>query len=326
MNLWRVAIDEVSGKVLGKPEAVTTPAPYIGHLSFSSDGRRVAYRQTVSVGTLESLGFDPATEQIAAQRSVIFKSSLMPYNLDLSPDGKSLAFMSSRPPQEDLYVVGVDGTGLRQLTDDPYQDRLPRWSPDGKRIVFYSTRSGDYQIYTMGADGSGLQQLTEGTPGNRYPVWSPDGTRLAIYGNLEHSRIIEVRKPWKEQSPRRLPPEIFAWAWSRDGRRIAGGHTQPIRWQPGIGVYDFDLGSVRWLTESGYVSAWLSDSRRLLCHDGPALRVLDSQTGKTREIVSVAPHEIAGNAAISRDDRKIYFSVSASESEIWLMSLEGESR
>jgi hypothetical protein len=54
--------------------------------------------------------------------------------------------------------------------------------------------------------------------------------------------------------------------------------------------------------------------------------VLDSQTGKTREIVSVAPHEIAGNAAISRDDRKIYFSVSASESEIWLMSLEGESR
>ena len=43
MNLWRVPIDEKSGNVLGSPEAVTTPAPHIGHLCFSRDGQHLAY-------------------------------------------------------------------------------------------------------------------------------------------------------------------------------------------------------------------------------------------------------------------------------------------
>ena len=43
LNLWRVPIDEQSGRTLGPPEAITTPSPYVAHLSFSADGRRLVY-------------------------------------------------------------------------------------------------------------------------------------------------------------------------------------------------------------------------------------------------------------------------------------------
>src|SRR5919201_42308 len=92
-------------------------------------------------------------------------------------------------------------------------DRMPRWSPDGKRIAFVSNRSGDWQIWTINPDGSGLQQLTYTSSGRTlYPVWSPDGTRLA-YGRENNSFIIEVGKPWSEQTPQALPPVSEAKPW-----------------------------------------------------------------------------------------------------------------
>ena len=45
MNLWRVPINEKSGRVLGPPEAVTTPSTYSGQLAFSRDGRQLLYVQ-----------------------------------------------------------------------------------------------------------------------------------------------------------------------------------------------------------------------------------------------------------------------------------------
>ena len=37
-------------------------------------------------------------------------------------------------------MLGVDGTGLRQLTDDAFKDRAPTFSPDGRRLAFHSDR------------------------------------------------------------------------------------------------------------------------------------------------------------------------------------------
>ena len=59
LNLWRVAIDERTGKTRGLPEPVTLPAPWSGHYSISRDGSRIIYRTLASTDTVYRVSFDP---------------------------------------------------------------------------------------------------------------------------------------------------------------------------------------------------------------------------------------------------------------------------
>ena len=59
MNLWRVRIDERSGRVLGEPEPVTTPSTWSGDLSFSRDGTRLAFASLDFRSTLAARAVRP---------------------------------------------------------------------------------------------------------------------------------------------------------------------------------------------------------------------------------------------------------------------------
>ena len=102
-----------------------------------------------------------------------------------SPDGKRIAFergnSSARPIDgRAVFVVNVDGSGLRRLTPwSLHAGDHPDWSPDGRRILFRSP-TFDFagsNLYTVKADGTGLKQVT------RFPAgvevlsasYSPDG-------------------------------------------------------------------------------------------------------------------------------------------------------
>src|SRR5262249_35860885 len=65
MNLWRVAIDEQSGKVLGTPEPMTTPSTWSGSMSFSRDGSRLVFSSLDYRSTLLRAPFDTARGEIA---------------------------------------------------------------------------------------------------------------------------------------------------------------------------------------------------------------------------------------------------------------------
>jgi TolB protein len=84
----------------------------------------------------------------------------------ISPNGKQIVFMSRRDGNWNIYVVNNDGTGLKQLTDDPAEDGLPTWSPDGKVIAFVSNRGGPWAVWAMTPGGNGKRQLftMEGSP------------------------------------------------------------------------------------------------------------------------------------------------------------------
>jgi Tol biopolymer transport system component len=123
------------------------------------------------------------------------------------------------------------------------------------------------------------------------------------------------------------------WApssWSPDGRKLAGFHGAANQLplplmsgrHPGIFVYSFESQQYEKLTDFGIFPVWLSDSRRLLFTRERKLHLIDSQSKKVREVLSVAPNEFRNGVTISRDDRQIYFSLFTTEADIWLMSLE----
>ncbi len=333
MNLWRIPIDEESGAALGEPEPLTRGvAGSSGSLSISQDGRQIAYVSSTSTRNFQNLSFDPVAGAIVGNPVWVTRGSSSVAYPNLSPDAEWLAHTTGRP-QEDLYLIPADGTsGLRQLTDDLYKDRMPRWSPDGKRIAFYSDRSGSYEIWTIRPDGSGLTQLTE-TPGHSviYPVWSPDGGRMVYTCFTERvAFIFEPDSPWAEQSPERLPPidDQGTWlavlSWSPDGKQLAGVSRSPTRGSGAIVTYDLDTSEYRTLTDFGASPVWLSDSRRLLFVDQENLLLLDSQSGEYRVLQSFAPHRPGYEGVqvgVSRDDRLIYLIVITSAADIWMLTL-----
>ncbi len=81
-----------------------------------------------------------------------------------SPDGSEILFAANHDGDLEIFVVNVDGSDQRQLTDNGGQDFFPSWSPDGQTIVFSSDRSGAVELFLMDTDG-----------GNQRPLIEPEG-------------------------------------------------------------------------------------------------------------------------------------------------------
>ncbi len=323
MNLWRMRMDEATGRARGKPEPVTTPSPYSAHMSFSHDGKRMVFMDQSRTVNLRSVPFDPSGGMIVGQPSPVTQGSREVRHMDLSPDGRWLVFTQG----EDLFVRSTDGAVLRQLTRDPYRERLPAWAPDGKEIAFYSNRSGKYEVWRIRADGTHLEQVTfEARGATNTPIWSPDGKRLAYTMPRSGVFVLDAEKPWHSQTPQPLAPLsdpqawFWGWSWSPDGERLAGTRMRRDAVDSGTLIYSFSSRSYQQGTDFGGWPVWLKDSRRLLFLHQGKLQVLDTRTGRTREVFSPAPHEVDSRFALSRDNTRLYFGQVITEADIWLMT------
>jgi TolB protein len=122
---------------------------------------------------------------------------------DISADGRTVAFrrvLSDSGPDaaSAVFVIGLDGSGLRQLTPYSLDAVYPHWSPDGSQLVFSSNRDTDFglqQVWVVNADGSGLTQLTHEPPDNPsfLPDWSPDGTKVVFAHFLPTGFFTQLR-------------------------------------------------------------------------------------------------------------------------------------
>jgi Tol biopolymer transport system component len=314
MSPWRVAIDGTSGRAIGSPEPVTVPSPSVAHLTYSANGRQLAFASIETSSNVDRLELDAAAGAFTGAPVAVTSGSRPWWLADESPDGRWLA-LGTAGPFEDLFIIRTDGTGLRQITSDAAVDRFPRWSPDGRRIAFQSNRRGSWEVWAINTDGSGLTALTEKLMGHR-PVWSPTGDRLVFNDFLLENKagIIDPRNPSTEQKVERLPPVAdakywFVTDWSPDGRWLAG-----YRDRGGIVVYSFDSQQIALLTETGDMPFWLPDSRRMLFHDGAAMAILDRETRQAR---AVRPATIDRPLALSRDGRRVYVARSQTRSDIW---------
>jgi Tol biopolymer transport system component len=89
-----------------------------------------------------------------------------------SPNGDMIMFISSDDQIGQIYIINVDGTELRPITDRIVNAAAgASWSVDGKQIAFTSTKDGNDELYIINVDGTGLRRLTNNATMDCCPDW-----------------------------------------------------------------------------------------------------------------------------------------------------------
>jgi len=154
-----------------------------------------------------------------------------------SPDGRRIAFVRDTdgpegPDDFEIWLMRADGSGQKQITDNPEYDLDAAWSPSGRRIVFQRDPDGDGpidgEIWVMRADGSGERQLTDNEVEDNEPAWSPDGRRIAFHRDADpdpDAANFEVYDMRRDGSGVRQLTDALGFDggpnYSPDGRKIA---------------------------------------------------------------------------------------------------------
>jgi TolB protein len=140
-------------------------------------------------------------------------------------DGLSrLAFAAYRNGQWDLFSLDETGADLRQLTNDPYEDRDPAYSPDGTKLAFASRRAHNWDVHMLDLATGQQTRLTDHPAYDGAPAWSPDGTQIAFEsfraGDLD-VWVVDLDGDTLTNLSADSEAGDFAPAWSSDGAHIA---------------------------------------------------------------------------------------------------------
>jgi len=324
-DVYRIAAD---GR--GAPERVTTGLD-AQTIDLSSDGRRLAYTRLQSSSNIWSLPV-PTDGPISARGATPVTTGTQKIEtLDVTRDGRWLAFDSDRGGNADIYKLATAGGEAVQLTTDSAGDYSPVWAPDGSRIVFHSMRTGSRDLFTMNADGTGLTQQTRDPREILDPSWSPDGTAIVaeVIGSGDWARgnfvVVPVNAP--TASPRSLPGIGDFPDWSPTGSDITFHADDGIRiMEPGRDSTRLLVSNVADGSEAFY-AAWSPDGRTLYYlakgNGGWMIRAIPHTGGTSRVLVRFDdPARQPAGYGFATDGRAFYLTMGSHESDVWVLDLE----
>ena len=234
---------------------------------------------------------------------------------------------------EEIFVISPDGSGERQLTDDPAADVHPAWSPDGSRIAFVSDRGGADAIHVMNADGSNPVALV--TPAAEddvqdWPAWSPDGARIAF---VEGGGIFSVAADGSDRQTILDDNSVYRELdWSPDGTKLAYASTK-IDGDYEIFALELAGGQeTRLTTLEGFDGnvAWSPDGQTIgfsTNADGLEPIALMNADGSNQRPVIEGSFSITGGCTFSPDGTRIaYVSSESGDPNLYTIALDGSDK
>ncbi|UII28352.1 amidohydrolase family protein [Fulvivirga maritima] len=187
------------------------------------------YAQQDSVAVADTISRKETKKELplTAERKISLQTDEGSWlSLDVSPDGKTIAF----DMLGDIYLLPISGGKAEQLTSGLAFDTHPRFSPDGKKILFVSDRSGGENLWTIDLDSKDTKLITKGNT-NTYQSadWAPDGKyivasqgkrnlKLHIYHIDGGSGVSIIDKPEKLKTiePTFSPDGRYIWYSKRE--------------------------------------------------------------------------------------------------------------
>ena len=211
---------------------------------WSPDGKHIAFRRKIPGEIIKIPG-----EQIQTYTSDVFLMDADGSNQrnltntpsinavgSWSPDGRHIAFTSSRSGRLNIHLITVESGAIEQLTHNGGAT-APHYSPNGREIIYVQHGASFWSnIFLMTADGTRQQPLLPPKPGlviRAYPRFSPDGSRI-LYADETYKERVEHDANGKT---------IFLDVMSSD-LKIQHRHSNtnqhiklPKNWRPGIACY-----------------------------------------------------------------------------------------
>lgn len=114
---------------------------------------------------------------------------LLPSNMyggeqDISPNGQKIVFVSNIDPDgtkhdySEIFIMDADGSNIKKLTNNNWEDRFPCWSLDGKQICFSSFRHrtpiAGAELFVINIDGTNERRITAPKKVHGYGGWVTD--------------------------------------------------------------------------------------------------------------------------------------------------------
>lgn len=121
----------------------------------------------------------------------IITSCDSPIGSESSQDYEIL-FVSDRSRSNQIYLMDMDGTNIKRLTNDSLDYYHPQFSPDGSKILFYSKEEDNGEIYMMDTDGNNIINLSNSMGNDMTPQFSPLGNKIVFTSDRDGTKEIYI--------------------------------------------------------------------------------------------------------------------------------------
>ena len=136
--------------------------------AWSPDGKLIAYIRRIPGTPIQNVW---VMQPDGSERRPLTKQNGRAFTPAWSPDSGRLVFTTNARTQHfELFTIGVDGKGLRNVVPTANDDFEPSWSPDGSRIA-YQEEGAIFSI-ELGGDRT-VDKLTDYATNDSSPVWNP---------------------------------------------------------------------------------------------------------------------------------------------------------